>query len=87
MWFGAAFFLAGALASWHIRADGEQTGTLRFGGRHLQVISRDSSPESFATWSAFFLGSTALCAVLAIVCVVLAWHLKRKTWRHTAAGD
>lgn len=78
MWFGAALFLAGAAGTWHIRADGEETGALRFGGRQLQVIYRSSDPESFAAWCSFFLVSTVVCAVFAVVCVALAWHIRRQ---------
>ena len=79
MWFGAALFLAGSVASWDIRAVGEQTGTLRIGSRQVMVVSRASNPESFADWSFFFLASTVLCFAFSVICVALALHLKRKS--------
>lgn len=76
--FGAALFLAGALASWHIRSVGQETGLLRFGGHQLREISRANDPETFDFWSNFFAASTYGCILAAVIAVWLAWYFRRQ---------
>ena len=76
--FGVALFIAGALASWHIRSVGQETGLLRFGGRQLREISRANNPEDFEFWSNFFAAST-FGFILAAVCGAwFAWYFRKR---------
>lgn len=76
--FGASLFLAGALASWHIRSVGQETGLLRFGGRQLREISRANDPENSNFWSNVFAAFTFGFICAAVITGWLAWEFGKK---------
>lgn len=67
MFFGAAFSAAGALALYHERQAGLESGVLRVGGRGgVTLIPLSTDPTNFELWVSIYAAGIGFCVAMCL---------------------